>query len=62
MQKHKIEKIKTIGDAYMCASGLPVSNYTHATDMVKAALEIRNFISNRKNEKEAKEKFHLKYG
>jgi class 3 adenylate cyclase len=27
--KYRIEKIKTIGDAYMCAGGLPVNNETH---------------------------------
>jgi class 3 adenylate cyclase len=42
--KHNIEKIKTIGDAYMCAGGLPVSNETHAVDVVKAAIEIRQFM------------------
>lgn len=42
--KHNIEKIKTIGDAYMCAGGLPVSNETHAIDVVKAAIEIRQFM------------------
>ena len=35
--KHGIEKIKTIGDAYMCAGGLPVVNTTHAIDVVKKA-------------------------
>ena len=54
LQKHKIEKIKTVGDAYMCASGLPTLNYTHAFDVVTAALEIKNFILNRKKEKESK--------
>ena len=54
IQKYKIEKIKTIGDAYLCASGLPVSNYTHAVDMVNAAFEIRDFMIQRKIEKEAK--------
>ena len=38
--RHKLEKIKTIGDAYMCAGGLPVPNTTHALDAVKAALEM----------------------
>ena len=42
--KHNIEKIKTIGDAYMCAAGLPVPNKTHAEDMVKAAIDIQAFI------------------
>ena len=54
IQKFKIEKIKTIGDAYLCASGLPVSNFTHAIDMAAAAIELRNFMQQRKKEKEAK--------
>ncbi len=54
VQKHKVEKIKTIGDAYLCASGLPVSNYTHAVDMLKAAFEIRDYMHQRKKEKEAR--------
>ncbi len=53
IQKYKIEKIKTIGDAYLCASGLPVSNYSHATEIVRAALEMRDFMHRRKMEKEA---------
>ena len=53
IHKHKIEKIKTIGDAYLCASGLPVSNYSHAVDMLHAAFEIRSFMQQRKKEKEA---------
>ena len=54
IHKHGIEKIKTIGDAYMCAGGLPVANKTHAEDTVKAALEIRDFMSNHNKEKLAK--------
>ena len=46
-----IEKIKTIGDAYMCAGGLPVPNKTHAIDLVKAALEIQQFMQNLKTQK-----------
>lgn len=44
--KNNIEKIKTIGDSYMCAGGLPEVNETHATDCVRAALEIRTFMDN----------------
>jgi adenylate cyclase len=64
VQKYKIEKIKTVGDAYLCASGLPVSSFTHATDMVSAAFEIRNFMLERKKEKEAKGEipFELRIG
>jgi len=53
LHKYKIEKIKTIGDAYLCASGLPVSSYTHAADMLHAAFEIRDFMLQRKKEKES---------
>jgi adenylate cyclase len=54
IQKYRVEKIKTVGDAYICASGLPVLNYTHAADMVNAAIEVKNFMLNRKKEKEAR--------
>ncbi|MBK7083277.1 MAG: hypothetical protein IPH53_00795 [Flavobacteriales bacterium] len=53
MQKHGIEKIKTIGDAYMAAGGLPTPNTTHAVDVVKAALEIRDVIAENKARKVA---------
>jgi class 3 adenylate cyclase len=49
--KYKIEKIKTIGDAYMAAGGLPVPTKSHAIDVVKAALEIRDFMDDLKNER-----------
>jgi class 3 adenylate cyclase len=42
--RYGIEKIKTIGDAYMCAGGLPTANSTHAEDIVKAGLEIQEFM------------------
>ncbi len=44
MDKHGLEKIKTIGDAYMCAGGLPVPNATHAQDTVAAGLDILAFM------------------
>jgi len=42
--KYKIEKIKTIGDTYMCAGGIPVKNITNPIDVVMASLEMRNFL------------------
>lgn len=42
--KHNVEKIKTIGDAYMAAGGLPNANSTNAEDVVSAALEIKQFM------------------
>ena len=44
ISKYNIEKIKTIGDAYMCAAGLPRENENHAEDIVNAAIDIRNFM------------------
>ena len=38
--RHGLEKIKTIGDAYMCAGGLPQQNKTHPEDAVNAAFEM----------------------
>lgn len=43
--KHYIEKIKTIGDAYMCAGGLPLSNKSNPVDAVLAALEIQYYLN-----------------
>ncbi len=51
--KYGIEKIKTIGDAYMAAGGLPTPNTTHAADVIKAALEMRDFIAEGKVRKVA---------
>jgi len=45
-----IEKIKTIGDCYMCAGGLPRTNHSHPFDTVLAALEMQRFV-----EKKAKQ-------
>ena len=43
-ERHRLEKIKTIGDSYMCACGLPMPNPSHAVLMVSAALEIQAFM------------------
>jgi adenylate cyclase len=43
--KHNLEKIKTIGDAYMCAGGIPSANTTHAVDAVEAGLAIQEYIA-----------------
>jgi adenylate cyclase len=54
IQKYGVEKIKTIGDAYMCVGGMPVLTTTHAHDVVNAAIGIRNFMAERKKEQDAK--------
>jgi adenylate cyclase len=43
-EKYGIEKIKTMGDSYMAAGGLPVPNETHAIDVVCAAFEIQRVM------------------
>jgi ligand-binding sensor domain-containing protein len=62
--KQGIEKIKTIGDSYMCAGGLPVANKNHAEYVVRASLEIQEFILNRVAERTAlgKESFQIRIG
>ena len=52
--KYQIEKIKTIGDAYMCVGGLPEENKTNSLEVVKAALEIQAYLSQLKEERIAK--------
>ncbi len=49
-EKHRLEKIKTIGDAYMCAGGLPVPNETHAEDAVRAAIDMVEWLERRNRE------------
>ncbi len=50
LTKYHVEKIKTIGDAYMAVAGLPVANRNHALDMVMAAREIRDYMIKRQEE------------
>lgn len=45
-----LEKIKTIGDAYMCAGGVPVRNNTNPIDTCLAALQIQDYMRKLKNE------------
>jgi len=64
MQKYGIEKIKTIGDAYMAAGGLPKVNTTHPRDVVRAAIAIREFMNEHKIKKQAEGKlfFRIRIG
>ena len=49
---HKVEKIKTIGDAYMCVSGLPEESRGHAIRMCLVALEIQQYLGRANTQRE----------
>ena len=53
MDKYDLEKIKTIGDAYMCAGGLPFPTEDHHLKMVQAGFEIAQIMEDAKKNKEA---------
>lgn len=62
--KNNLEKIKTIGDAYMCAGGIPTPDGTHPRNSVKAGLEMQQYIAARNKERAAKglEPWELRIG
>ena len=61
--KYGLEKIKTIGDAYMCAAGLPFSIEDHALRICQAALEIADFVQETKtNTNHNLAKFDIRIG
>ncbi|MFZ1695148.1 MAG: adenylate/guanylate cyclase domain-containing protein [Flavobacteriales bacterium] len=64
MEKYRIEKIKTIGDAYMAAGGLPDPQHGSPADVVRAALEMQEFMRAHKVEREAQGKpyFEMRVG
>ncbi|MFN8321537.1 MAG: adenylate/guanylate cyclase domain-containing protein [Chitinophagales bacterium] len=61
---HGLEKIKTIGDAYMCAAGLPVPDDTNPVRVAKAAIDICRFMKELQTErqKENKNYFEIRTG
>jgi len=58
----KIEKLKTIGDAYMCAGGLPEENNTHPVDICLAALRFQRAIKKLKKNEDGSEDWELRIG
>lgn len=63
IQKYSIEKIKTIGDSYMCAGGVPIRSKSNPIDTVLAALEIQRYMKELKeNAKNEEEKWELRIG
>ena len=64
VDKYDLEKIKTIGDAYMCAGGVPVANTTNPHDAIMVGLEMQEFMHKWKEAKKAKNEpyFELRLG
>ncbi|MBL7871787.1 MAG: hypothetical protein JNM78_09270 [Cyclobacteriaceae bacterium] len=63
-ERHQIEKIKTIGDSYMAAGGLPAPTPDSVRRTVLAAIEMQDFIRSRfmKNSEEGRIGFEMRVG
>jgi class 3 adenylate cyclase len=63
-ESHGVEKIKTIGDAYMAAGGIPKPSESAVSNTVRAAIEMRDFISDRAEQqaKSGKPYFNMRIG
>ncbi|WP_231955399.1 adenylate/guanylate cyclase domain-containing protein [Aquiflexum balticum] len=60
--KYGLEKIKTIGDSYMCAGGLPLPDETHVVKIIKAAKEILDFVEQKKKTEYGMPHFDIRIG
>lgn len=62
--KYFVEKIKTIGDAYMCVGGLPLRNRSHPFDVVLSALEIQKLVRqiNDKKAEQGRQPWEMRVG
>ena len=62
--QYGLEKIKTIGDAYMCAGGIPVVNDTHPLNAVEAALAMQAYMQKKNEERilKGEERWELRVG
>ncbi len=54
IEKYNVEKIKTMGDSYMAAGGIPIRNRSNPYDVALAALEIQNYMQTANQESIAK--------
>ena len=62
IKEHDLEKIKTVGDAYMCAGGLNSSGSDHAERMVKAAMDMVEFVNATKHDDSIDTSFDVRIG
>ena len=61
ISRHNIEKIKTVGDAYLAVAGLPLGDTKHAENIVNAAIEIKHFMVKR-HEQMGNQTFEIRIG
>ncbi len=63
-ENHFLEKIKTIGDAYMCAGGMPMRNHSHPFDVVLAAMDMIRYIDevNEKKKQTGEHTWNIRIG
>lgn len=59
ISRYHIEKIKTIGDAYLCVSGVPIENPNHVKDMVHAAIDFQQFVRENPLSRFGKRDYHM---
>lgn len=59
INQRQVERIKTIGDGYMCVGGIPTINTTHPIDCTLAALDILKFVQ--ENEKDIQNRFKISW-
>ncbi|WP_411767576.1 adenylate/guanylate cyclase domain-containing protein [Winogradskyella sp. A3E31] len=62
VEKYGLEKIKTVGDAYMVAGGLPFETEDHAVKMTKAAFEMAEFVNASKANEATSATFDIRIG
>ena len=62
MEKYGLEKIKTIGDAYMAVGGLSFDNANQAKEMVLAAKEMNEFVTKAKTDTHTSATFDIRIG
>ena len=62
VEKYKLQKIKTIGDSYMCAGGVPVKNSTNPIDVVMAALEMHNYLEELRKKSDKNRVWEIRIG
>lgn len=64
IEKYNLEKIKTIGDSYMCAGGIPTEDADHPVNIIQAGLEIRDWMKamNKKRTEAGLQSWELRIG